>query len=66
MSKYVTALKIINAITGVFEQTTGGSTGCNHNGCNCRIKNEDYEDFKSTNKVCPVCKHPYYDHDIFA
>ena len=42
MSKYVTALKIINAITGVFEQTTGGSTGCNHKGCNCRIKNEDY------------------------
>ena len=54
------------AVDKVVAPAVGGSTRCNHSGCNCRIKNEDYEDFKSTNKKCTIFKHSYYDHDIFA
>ncbi len=65
MDKIGTALKIIDFVCGGLVKDLGGSTRCNHNGCDCKIKNEDYEDFKSTNKKCVHCKHPYYDHDIF-
>ena len=57
---------VAQAVEKMIVKDTGGSTGCNHTNCSCRIKNEDYEDFKSTNKKCTICKHPYYDHDIFA
>ena len=45
--------------------TTGGHTRCRRNNCGCLISNEDFDTYKSTNKECPVCKHPYYDHDLF-
>ena len=66
MSSFLGALRVIDFIAGGLVKETGGSTRCNHTGCDFRIKNEEYEDFKSTNKACTVCKHPYYDHDIFA
>ncbi len=63
MGKIIDALAIIDKVGGLVKET-GGTTGCHH--CNCRISNEDYDTFKSTNKSCPVCRHPYYDHDLFS
>lgn len=65
MSLFERIGKVFNEVNKIVPivPSTGGKTKCRH--CRCIIDNEDFDTYKSTNKSCVSCNHPYYDHDLF-